>query len=123
MFSDELEKISWEETTARINAKTEADVRRALSKAHCDVDDFMALVSPAAAPYLETMARLSRKYTEERFGKTMSMFIPLYITNSCTNSCVYCAFREPLDRDGRESGQGGRALSGACLGFGQTLLQ
>ena len=48
MFSDELEKISWEETTARINAKTEADVRRALSKEHCDVDDFMALVSPAA---------------------------------------------------------------------------
>ena len=92
MFSDELEKISWEETTARINAKTEADVRRALSKEHCDVDDFMALVSPAAAPYLETMARLSRKYTEERFGKTMSMFIPLYITNSCTNSCVYCGF-------------------------------
>ena len=45
MFSDELEKISWEETTARINAKTEADVRRALSKEHCDVDDFMALVS------------------------------------------------------------------------------
>ena len=38
------------------------------------------------------MARLSRKYTEERFGKTMSMFIPLYITNSCTNSCVYCGF-------------------------------
>ena len=92
MFSDELEKISWEETTARINAKTEADVRRALSKEHCDVDDFMALVAPAAAPYLETMARLSRKYTEERFGKTMSMFIPLYITNSCTNSCVYFGF-------------------------------
>ena len=38
------------------------------------------------------MARLSRKYTEERFGKTMSMFIPLYITNSCSNSCVYCGF-------------------------------
>ncbi len=92
MFSDELEKISWEETTARINAKTDADVRRALSREHCDVDDFMALISPAAAPYLETMARLSRKYTEERFGKTMSMFIPLYITNSCTNSCVYCGF-------------------------------
>ena len=38
------------------------------------------------------MARLSKKYTEERFGRTMSMFIPLYITNSCTNSCVYCGF-------------------------------
>ena len=38
------------------------------------------------------MAQLSKKYTEERFGRTMSMFIPLYITNSCTNSSVYCGF-------------------------------
>ena len=50
MFSDELEKISWEETTRRINAKTDADVRRALSKEHCDVEDFMALISLAAVP-------------------------------------------------------------------------
>ena len=52
----------------------------------------MALISPAAEKFLEPMARLSKKYTEERFGRTMSMFIPLYITNSCTNSCVYCGF-------------------------------
>ena len=81
MFSEELEKISWDETTERILSKTDADVRRALAKEHCDIDDFMALISPAAEPYLETMARLSRKYTEERFGRTISMFIPLYITN------------------------------------------
>ena len=100
MFSDELEKISWEETTKAIYSKTDADVRRALSKEHCDVNDFMALISPAAAPYLETMARLSRKYTMERFGKTISMFVPLYITNSCTNSCVYCGFNHnnPMKR-------------------------
>jgi hypothetical protein len=67
MFSDELEKISWEETTVRINSKTDADVRRALSKEHCDVEDFMALISPAAVPYLETMARLSKKYTQNDF--------------------------------------------------------
>lgn len=92
MFSDELLKVSWEETTAAIMAKTDADVRRALAKEHCDLDDFMALISPAAAPYLETMARLSRKYTLERFGKTISMFVPLYLTNSCVNGCVYCGF-------------------------------
>ena len=92
MFSEELKKYDWDETTAKIASKTDSDVRRALSKEHCDVEDFMALLSPAAKPYLETMARLSRKYTQERFGKTMSMFIPLYITNSCSNSCVYCGF-------------------------------
>ena len=100
MFSDELEKIDWDETTRKIMSKTDADVRRALTKSHCDVEDFMALLSPAAEPYLEQMAQLSKKYTEERFGNTMSMFIPLYITNSCSNSCVYCGFHvsNPMPR-------------------------
>lgn len=92
MFSEELSNISWDETSRKIASKTDLDVRRALNKQHCDVEDFMALISPAAEPYLETMARLSRRYTQERFGNTMSIFIPLYITNSCTNSCVYCGF-------------------------------
>lgn len=100
MFSDEIEGTDWDSLTRQIYDKTDADVRRALGKTHCDVDDFMALVSPAAGPYLETMAQLSRHYTEERFGRVMSMFIPLYITNSCTNSCVYCGFhiQNPMAR-------------------------
>ena len=100
MFSEEIAKLSWEETTRSIYAKTEADVRRALNKEHCTVDDFMALISPAATPYLEEMAVLSKRYTEERFGRTMSLFIPLYLTNSCANSCVYCGFHisNPMPR-------------------------
>ena len=92
MFSDIIANIPWDETTEKIMSKTESDVLRALSKKRCDVDDLMALISPAAEPYLEVMARLSQKYTLERFGKTMQMFIPMYMTNSCTNSCVYCGF-------------------------------
>lgn len=92
MFSEELSQYSWEETTERIMAKRAADVETALGKQRLTIDDFMALVSPAAAPYLEVMARLSRRYTQERFGKTISMYIPMYITNSCSNSCVYCGF-------------------------------
>ena len=92
MFSDELQKYDWDATTADIMSKTPADVDRALAKEHHTVDDFMALISPAAAPRLEEMARLSRALTQKRFGKTISMCIPLYITNSCTNSCVYCGF-------------------------------
>ncbi|HOI26016.1 MAG TPA: 2-iminoacetate synthase ThiH [Paludibacteraceae bacterium] len=100
MFSEELEKISWDETTKNIYSKTDADVRRALAKERLTVDDLMALISPAAEPYLETMAQLSQKYTLERFGKTISMFIPLYLTNSCTNHCVYCGFHasNPMKR-------------------------
>ena len=97
MFSEELEKINWEETTARIASKTETDVIHALSKEHLSIDDFMALISPAAVPYLEQMARLSMKYTQERFGKTISMYIPLYLSNACTNFCVYCGFNHNND--------------------------
>ncbi len=100
MFSDELKKISWEETTSSIFSKTDADVRRALAKERLDVQDFMALLSPAAEPYLEVMAQLSQKYTLARFGKTMQLFVPLYLTNSCVNGCVYCGFNagNPMKR-------------------------
>ena len=92
MFSEYLSQFDWDETTESIQAKTSADVEAALRRPRCTVDDFMALISPAAEPYLEQMAQLSRRYTEKRFGRTVSMFIPLYLTNSCTNSCVYCGF-------------------------------
>ncbi|MEF9923468.1 MAG: 2-iminoacetate synthase ThiH [Muribaculaceae bacterium] len=93
MFSEELEKYNWEETTASIGTKTAHDVEIALQKEYLTVDDFMALISPAAVPYLEEMARLSQRYTQERFGKTISMYIPLYTSNACTNHCVYCGFQ------------------------------
>lgn len=92
MFADELIKYDWDATTGRIQSMTPQDVEVALAKAHPDINDFMALISPAAAPYIERMAALSRHYTRERFGNTISMYIPMYITNSCTNSCVYCGF-------------------------------
>ena len=92
MFSEQLSQISWEQTTAQIAAKTDADVRIALGKKRLSVDDFMALISPAAVPYLEQMAQLSQRYTQERFGKTISMYIPLYLSNECSNHCVYCGF-------------------------------
>ena len=92
MFSEELAKISWDDTTAAIASKTENDVRIALAKERLNVDDFMALISPAAVPYLEQMARKSQFYTQERFGKIISMYIPLYLSNECSNHCVYCGF-------------------------------
>ncbi len=100
MFYDELKLYDWAETTAAINSKTSRDVEIALRKERLDIDDFMALISPAAAPYLEQMARLSRQYTLERFGRTISMYIPMYVSNACTNACVYCGFNHsnPLTR-------------------------
>ena len=100
MFYDELKKYDWDDTTAAIAAKTSADVEAALRRERLTVDDFMALISPAAVPYIERMAQLSRKYTLERFGKTISMYIPMYVSNACSNACVYCGFNHanPLTR-------------------------
>jgi len=100
MFYDELKKYSWDATTQEILGMTSADVEAALSRPVATVRDFMALISPAATPYIEQMAALSRRYTLERFGKTISMYIPMYVSNACTNHCVYCGFNHhnPLER-------------------------
>ncbi len=100
MFSDEIAQYSWDDISKRISSKNSSDVEVALSKRVCNIDDFMALISPAATPYIEDMARLSRQYTQERFGKVISMYIPMYITNSCSNHCVYCGFNHnnPMPR-------------------------
>lgn len=71
---------------------TAADVRRALSHENCSVEDFKALLSPAAAPFLEQMARKAERVTAEHFGNTVYIFTPLYIANYCQNYCVYCGF-------------------------------
>ena len=100
MFYDELKRYDWDETTARIASKTGRHVEAALAKEHLDEDDFMALISPAAAPDLERMAARSRDITLRRFGKTISLYIPMYVSNACTNHCVYCGFNHhnPLER-------------------------
>ncbi len=93
MFSEYIKQFSWDQTRDEIMSRTAADVKRVLAKrGGLTPEDFMTLISPAAAPFLEQMAALSQRYTLERFGKTVSLFIPLYLTNSCCNGCVYCGF-------------------------------
>ncbi|MBQ6264081.1 MAG: 2-iminoacetate synthase ThiH [Clostridia bacterium] len=74
------------------NSYTARDVENALSKENCSVEDFKALLSPAAAPYLEQMARKAERITAEHFGNTVYIFTPVYIANYCQNYCVYCGF-------------------------------
>jgi len=93
-FFDLWKQHDFAETGRAIQAKTATDVRRALGKARTglDLDDLQALLSPAAAPFLEEMAQLSHQCTVERFGHTMQIFAPLYLTNVCNNVCTYCGF-------------------------------
>ena len=71
---------------------TANDVERALSHESCSIEDFKALLSPAAAPYLEQMARKAEEITRNHFGNTVYIFTPLYIANYCQNYCIYCGF-------------------------------
>ena len=71
---------------------TAADVRAALEHDTCSIEDFKALLSPAAEPFLEAMAEKARFETSKHFGNTVYLFTPLYIANYCENYCVYCGF-------------------------------
>lgn len=104
-FADIINQYDWDETTRLVDSATAADVRRVLAKARRNSkpltpEEFAILISPAADEYLEEMAVLSRKFTLERFGNTISMYIPMYVSNACTNKCVYCGFNHdnPITR-------------------------
>lgn len=91
-FLETLNKYNWEQLTESINNKTSEDVETALVKNDRSLEDFKALISPAALPYLEQMAQLSNKLTQKRFGKVIQLYIPMYLSNYCENSCIYCGF-------------------------------
>lgn len=91
-FSQEYLKYSWEEIQEFIYSATEKDVEIALQKSSKSIWDFAHLISPAADRYLEDMANQSHHLTRNRFGNTMQMYVPLYLSNECNNICTYCGF-------------------------------
>ena len=91
-FEDHFQNYSWEEVEKSIYSKTQTDVETALAKQSRNLEDFKALISPAAEPYLEQMAAESRRITQKRFGKTVQMYAPMYLSNECNNICTYCGF-------------------------------
>lgn len=91
-FSERLSGWDWDDLTLRINSKTARDVEQALNSAKLTREDFMALISPAAAPYLEALAQRAQQLTRQRFGNVVSFYVPLYLSNLCANDCTYCGF-------------------------------
>jgi len=88
-------------------ACTAAQVRQALQKTHLRPEDFSALLSPAAAPFLEQMAHESQRVTRRQFGNSIQVFTPLYLANHCENHCIYCGFNShnPIQRARLDSGE------------------
>ena len=90
--SDLKDKVLAEMGAYDYTRYTAADVKAALEHTTCSLEDFKALLSPAAAPFLEEMARKAHGETQKHFGNTVYLFTPLYIANYCENYCVYCGF-------------------------------
>ena len=90
--SDVCENVMAQMNSYDYNKYTAKDVKAALEHETCSVEDFKALLSPAAEPFLEQMAQRARLETSKHFGNTVYLFTPLYIANYCENYCVYCGF-------------------------------
>ncbi|NLQ16981.1 2-iminoacetate synthase ThiH [Marinomonas sp. M1K-6] len=124
-FSQFVENTDWHAMTQSHQVKTEQDVLRALSKNKLEVEDFAALISPAAEPYLLEMVAKSEQLTLQRFGNTVSLFAPLYLSNTCANECTYCGFSmsnaiKRLTLDEPQVGKEVAAIKGK--GFDHILL-
>lgn len=91
-FESVLRQYDWSTVKEKIYACTHLDVQIALIKKHRTINDFLALLSPAASPFLEQMAQMSQNLTQQRFGKTILLYAPLYLSNECQNICTYCGF-------------------------------
>lgn len=94
-FLPEALRLSQTPLQQHLKAATENDVLRAVSLDRVDASAFLTLLSPAADEHLETMATRAHELTLRHFGRTVSLFTPLYVSNHCANHCRYCGFAAP----------------------------
>ena len=87
-----LDKVVAEIESYKAEDYTASDVIRAIESDRCSLEDFKALLSPAAEPFLEQIARKARLETRKHFGNSAYFFTPIYISNYCENYCIYCGF-------------------------------
>ncbi len=124
-FSDIYPTLHWDDIKMRSGSYTANDVQRALSRPRKTVEDFQILISPAAEPFLEAMAQASLQLTRKRFGNTVQLYIPLYLSNKCHNICTYCGFSldNPIRRETLGSEQLEREMAAIKkMGFEHILL-
>ena len=96
-FYDYKQQYNWEQECAEFDTFTAQDVEHAIATATPTLRDFKALISPAGDAYLDAMATKAQQLSIERFGKTIRMYEPLYLSNYCHNHCVYCGFNQEND--------------------------
>src|SRR5437867_4624089 len=124
-FTAEFDALPLPALVKRSLVAVSGAVRESLGKAQPTLEDFAKLISPAGGELLELLCRRSQALTQQKFGKVMRLFAPLYLSNECINNCKYCGF----SRDNRilrvtlsveEARQEARALR--TQGFRSVLL-
>ena len=124
-FTDRWRELDWDDIRLRINSKTPDDVERALHCARPGREEMMALLSPAAEALLEPLAQQAQRLTRQRFGHTVSFYVPLYLSNLCANDCTYCGFSmsNRIKRKTLDAGEIARECAAIkALGFDHLLL-
>lgn len=92
-FRNTFEKYAWNDIQHFIyHTVQEQDIINALQKEHRTVWDFAALITPKAKKYLPQLIKKSKELTQQRFGKNILLYAPLYLSNECKNICTYCGF-------------------------------
>jgi len=91
-FATEFKSLPLEDMVKRSLGASSAVVRASVGRSRLSLEDFGNLISPAAAESLESLSRRSQELTQQRFGKVMRLFAPLYLSNECINNCKYCGF-------------------------------
>lgn len=91
-FSEILKEYDFNKVKEYIYSQTNSHVEEALSAKKLNNNHLLSLLSPAAKNYLEEMAQIAQKITLSRFGKTIKIYAPMYLSNDCVNSCLYCGF-------------------------------
>jgi 2-iminoacetate synthase len=94
-FREHLDSLGVDALAASARSAADADVSRAMAADRPDLADLAALLSPAAARRIEEMARRARDLTRRRFGSTIQLYAPLYVSNECVETCTYCSFARP----------------------------
>ncbi|MCF8067209.1 MAG: 2-iminoacetate synthase ThiH [Desulfobacterales bacterium] len=93
-FYDEIKNYNANDIDTYLSNVTNADIEESLSKRKIKPSDFLNLLSEPAGEYLEQMAQKAQQLTVQNFGHTINLFIPLYISDYCTNECIYCGFNK-----------------------------
>ncbi|TXE07933.1 2-iminoacetate synthase ThiH [Gelidibacter salicanalis] len=91
-FKNTFDLYDWDTLEQDIYNISSNDVQRVLGKEKITLKDFKVLISPAAKPFIEQMAQRSQALTKKRFGNTIQMYLPMYLSNECQNICTYCGF-------------------------------